>query len=417
VYFHGDEKYLPASFEYIATHGVLLDNGKAKYDKLTQISDIRSQVRREITKSGNPELIWNGKNIGKPSMMLHTGDREGSDGYSGPPDDKNPKYGDPHKPTQIITAHCLGEWISPNGVRFADVCYCVYFMWNGTSHFHAADMEEIVLRMQYFPTRSNMSSCSGDASGYDSCAESALLSAQGNPNPSETWAVVRAYLSCHGNGMWYPTRFPGQSTTHIEFDGSHPVFYAGRGSHAMYPTAGRQKRIFGFGDDVTRADFLWKPTHVSFWFGTGSPLQSTGPYHTILNVSETPGKTVDVNDPILYLAYFNGTVGNADNNQRTVPFKNGVMNLVTKGDFYYKFQMGGTDSAVRVQLSHKTQTRIGMVAIIAALFLLVGIVYVNSDVLDVLAAVLVAVAVSLLVLVIVLGNGSIGHFVDMVRRK
>ncbi len=414
VYFDKNERYYPSSFEYWARHARLTVSGEPVFPEGDQAEMMAMAIKKELNMDPldgpSSSILWGGE-APNEHLLLDMGPHQGADGYSGKPDPTNSLYGDPHTPEQVITAYCLGEFNGPDGTRFADVCYTVYFMWNGTAEYHAGDVEEIVLRLQYYPAQlesgDHSSDDYGDGSGYKVSAE--LLAAQGTSNPTDQWVVARAYLSCHGNGMWYPTKFPGASErSMLEFDGTHPVVYSAVGSHAMYPTPGRQRRIFGFGDDFTRRDFLWKPTHVSLWLGVGPPQRLE---HRVLAVdSHAPLKNPD--DPLLALAYYGGSFGNTDNNQQVVPLKGGVMNLISRGDFYYKFQQGGSDNAVRFALSSTLQVVLLVLGSIMSIVGMVCVVAFHSAKYDFLFGLVGGIGLVFVTLMLTIGNVlSIGQLV------
>lgn len=410
VYFDKSERYYPSSFPYWARHARLTRSGKPVFPNGgDQASQVAAAIQSELDGNGGDDqvrLLWSGSTPDE-RLLLDMGPHQGADGYAGKPNPTNPLYGDPHAPEQVITAYCIGTFDAPNGTRFADVCYTVYFMWNGTSEYHAGDVEEIVLRLQYYPAQMELGHDEskgndyGDGSGYRVSTE--LLEAQGIPDPRGEWAIARVYLSCHGNGMWYPTKFPGaQDRSMIEFDGNHPVIYSALGSHAMYPAAGRQRRIFGFGDDFTRRDMLWMPTHVSLWLGTGPPQLRQVDHYVLPVDGNQPLQNPD--DPLLALAYFGGNFGNPENNQNVVPLKDGVMNLVSQGDFYYKFQQGGSDNAIRFALSPTIQLVLLVVGTILSILGLVGMVFLQNGLYDLACGVVTGIGVMLVSLLLTIGS-------------
>lgn len=70
-----------------------------------------------------------------------------------------------------------------------------------------------------------------------------------------TKKITRLYYSSHGSneGFWLDANSPD-----IEWDGTHPVVYVARNSHALYPKAGTYVRIFGMANDITTRGQLWK---------------------------------------------------------------------------------------------------------------------------------------------------------------
>ena len=77
-------------------------------------------------------------------------------------------------------------------------------MWNGTVEWHAQDTEQITVRLQKFNSNEKL--------GLNQVEKESILLAQGLDlnNIKDTWAVSRIFLSAHGNGVWFPTKFPGE---------------------------------------------------------------------------------------------------------------------------------------------------------------------------------------------------------------
>lgn len=371
VYFAKDERYLPASFEYMVDKSKfflkgkqLFKDSKGKTDKKAVAKKIEDEINGIF--DGSVDLIWNG-GAKNSQLLLDLGDIQAADGYAGKPDTKNRLYGDPDSPVQYINAYTLGEVTAADGTKFIDICYAVYFMWNGTVDYHSADVEEIVIRFQYFQ--------SWDTTGYAQVQDKDFILRQGIKNPCGKWAAVRVFLSAHGNGMWYPTSFPGKPKSTIEFeDGTHPIIYSAHGGHAMYPNVGSQKRVFGFADDITEKGKKWTPNRVAFWnpaFVHESCSNNKRGKLTVLDIESK--KIIKDNNPFLYLSYLNGTLGNSHNSQSTLPFKSGLLNLISSGDAYYKFQKGGPENAIDHVMTSNTQVTIMMISFIAGIVLLMSI--------------------------------------------
>jgi hypothetical protein len=181
---------------------------------------------------------------------------------------------------------------------------CIAFVWNGTLESHPFDIEFAILRF---------SSC-GDATtsgGYGYRMQEEL-----GPSSDSPWKLRRIFLSAHGNGCWYPTRFVGEERSVIDGapHSSRPLLYSALGSHALYPNTRRNKRIWGFGDDKTNdRGLLWVPTHVAFFSPMFQVQVRTG------NVQMQPplkclrlcdGQSELAPDPLLYLNMFRGEIGN-----------------------------------------------------------------------------------------------------------
>ena len=71
--------------------------------------------------------------------------------------------------------------------------------------------------------------------------------------------------------------------------------------------------------------------------------------------------------PFYYLSFFRGKIGNIENSQTTAPFKTGLTNIMTDGDFYYKFQGGGLENAIAEVLSIPVQVALLLVTGIISL--------------------------------------------------
>ena len=170
--------------------------------------------------------------------------------------------------------------------------------------------------------------------------QNGIVASQGLSSMFDNWVVARVSGSAHGNFLWYPTTFPAKNkeadTLNVEFDKTgRIVFYSAVGTHAMYPTAGIQKRLFGLGNDFTGSDegFLWKPQVVNLF--TMDPSE-----HYVLDVASQKDAEADA---LYLLGRFCGLCGSTKKNQDLVPWKKGVMNVVTAGDAYLKFtDRGGT---------------------------------------------------------------------------
>ncbi|MAA78331.1 MAG: hypothetical protein CL916_03655 [Deltaproteobacteria bacterium] len=294
-----------------------------------------------------------------------------NDGYSGPPNPENKLYGDATTAkVQYIHAHVMGRFVcKETGVDMMDIVYAIYFMHNGTLESHAYDVEYIVLRFQYFDA-------SHGGFGYHDLTP--LVNRHPCCPEGRQWHLVRVYLSSHGNGVWYPTRFPGEEKTFIKFvDFTHPVIYSANASHALYPSSKRHRRFVGFADDVTDDDgLLWRPTCVAIW----GPVMF--PINPVTKAQERPSLTVIQNDgvkirnpdPLLYMNFFRGTFGVIKDDkcigcQSTLPFKNAI-NLFTLGDGYYKFQKGGLTSMIKVGTTPAFRAGIQAFAVVSTLSLL-----------------------------------------------
>jgi hypothetical protein len=357
VYFSKDEKYMPASFEY------LLD----KFPIIDQKSNQKINPTDGIKENG--ECVWVG-GLKTNNYMLKIGPFQGGDGYSGKPDPNNVLYGNPQSSKQYIHVYTLGEIKNEKtGTSFIDLVYGVYFCWNGTADYHAFDIEEIILR---FEKQDNDFSYEQFNPIYNDYQQ---FGGECNENKCGKYFLTRVFLSAHGNGMLYPTSFPNVEgkTTEIEFykdpklgQTCRPVIYSGLGSHAMYPTPGIQKRLFGFGNDFTSKDILWSPNRIAFWSPAfivdkiGDKLcgKANVKVGTLTELDIVNKTKIAKPSNSLWLSYFNGVCGNENNNQTTIPFKNSLLNIVSSGDFYYKFQKGGADNMINSVLSNNTQIKI-----------------------------------------------------------
>lgn len=400
--FSEKERYLPASFQHMCKHAPLIHDGETLRPGAT-VDDIRDSISRELR--GEPptlghRLVWEStasaghqgrdeklhfdigvvheNTLHEKAVAMLTGALD-NDGYAGPPDPSNKLYGDPMAQKQYLNAHVMGRFACPEtGVEMVDIVYGVYFMFNGTLESHAFDVEYVVLRFQYFDTAHPF--------GYNQ--QSPMVAAEEEEEGGARWHLVRAYLSAHGNGVWYPTRFPGEETSTLRFvDGTHPVVFSANASHAMYPSAKRHKRFMGFADDVTdERGLLWRATHLAVWGPAMFPVNpSTGaqerPTVKVLRLEGGASAAEEAVDPLLYLNFFRGTFGALQGEagclgcQSTLPFKEAV-NLFTAGDGYYKFQKGGIHSVVNVGTSPAFRTGVhiinmGCLVAVLALLLLI----------------------------------------------
>ena len=384
------ERYLPASFQHICEHAPLsYDGNKVKGASVDKIRESVSNEMQGIPPTLGHHLVWKGDDdsgdhgrddklcfdigvVHKNSIYdlgksLLTGSTF-NDGYAGAPDPSNKLYGDPMAKRRYLNAHIMGRFTcEETGIEMVDIIYCVYFMFNGTIESHAFDIEYAVLRFQYYDP--------AHVFGYHTIEPMVV------PQSKSMWHLVRIYLSAHGNGVWYPTRFPGETVTTLDFmDGTHPVIFSANASHALYPSAKRNKRFMGFADDVTEGNgILWRATHLVVWGPAMFPIGPTSrvqerPSVDVLCV--TDGTSVEP-DPLIYLNFFRGKFGAVQGTgcpgcQSTFPFKEAI-NMLTSGDGYYKFQKGGIQSVISVGTSPFLRTGVHVLnigCIVAALSLI-----------------------------------------------
>ena len=357
IYFHKKEKYMPSSFEHIVKHSNIKDEGKTNFP-INSVTQVRESIIQEL-EDETSNLIWQAGE--KRGLLINIGEKDADDGYKGSPDTEHRFFGDPMAPTQYIHAYTQGVNVMGDSTKYIDITYAVYFIWNGTRQSHAMDVEYITLRLQYFNSNGSYA--------YNNVQSNSMLP----KNKMHTWAIVRMYLSSHGNGMWYPTHIKGEiNETKIELDGTHPVVYSALVSHALYPQAKTYKRFFGFGDDVTQRGNLWKPTHIALWNPIFNFDQQGNSSRGDLYVLDVQTAKIQENvDPLLYLSFFNGTMGSMKNNQSTLPFGKNI-NLMSAGDAYYKFQYGGANAVVKTGLSESTRN---ILLYICYLTLILSIVY------------------------------------------
>lgn len=78
----------------------------------------------------------------------------------------------------------------------------------------------------------------------------------------ETKKLERLFLAAHGEeGVWMDANHK-----HLKYeDGTHPVVYSAKGSHATYPREGVYVRIFGYVNDNTEKSVRWDP-HVTRFY-------------------------------------------------------------------------------------------------------------------------------------------------------
>ena len=338
VWFHSDEKYFPASWEYLLSHFPLIVKGKQDTN-LTSIPQIRNQLQQEAS-GKKPLFLLRKSAVDKNEILLEINGKTGCDGYKPPPSAQHVLFGDPHSGKQVITAYTAGVWQTADGVKFIDVIYSPYDCWNGTVDDHSFDAEEISVRFQYTPTEAKNSP-------YTRLQDNCIVGQQGKVTMFDQWIVTRVAGSAHGNFIWYPTQFPNAAKLNVEFDSNgRVVFYSALASHAMYCNPGIQKRILGFGNDFTEQGFLWKPSVVNLF------VMDNTQAHLVLNVAtKAPLGAVD---PLLLMGSFCGECGNQANSQNLVPFKGGVVNLVSAGDAYLKFtNRGGAVNEISGNMQHK----------------------------------------------------------------
>ena len=332
-WFHPDEKYFPSSWNHLLQIGTLKVDGKVS-TSLGSASDISTQLANES--QGSSPLTLLGQNaLRADKLLLDIGPKQGGDGYDGPPNPSNKLYGDAFNRgvAQVLTVYTLGTLTHQNGIQFVDVVYAPQFFWNGTIDDHAFDIEEVTVRFQYTPRAAR-------GTGYDKLQDFGIVKDQGLVDIYDKWIVARVGGSAHGNMMLWPTSMPGVGTQSVEFTkDARIVFYSAKVSHAMYATAGVHKRIFGFGSDTTGRGKQWSPTIVSMFAPQG---------HFVYDVATR--KAVPSPDPSLLMGRFCGRIGNNQNSQNLVPWKGGVTNLMSAGDFYWKFQNSNVN-ATRYLLS------------------------------------------------------------------
>ena len=364
VLFDRNEKYFPTSFEYFAKHcSIGTTEGKILFPEGSQ-AEIGEQIVKEFTESKVfPRIIWSKKNQKMNELLMDVGELRG---YDGGRKKDHKLHGDiPH----YITAYSSGMMeCRHSNVKFCDVTFTIHFMWNGTSHFHACDMEEITVRYQYGK---------GSASriGYNRIRDHSIVRDQGLKDRNG-WYVVRVFLSAHGHCAAFPSRYPGRNTIKVEFDKSRIVVYSAKESHAIYACPGTKKRIFGFGNDTIskQGGLIWRPNRLVLWMPMVSKESGRlcDPLIVDVNGKEKTIRATPKKNPFYYLAFFRGKIGNKDNSQVPVPFKPSVTNLISDGKFTYKFQHGGLESAVDQVMSVQTQYRLLLVSGSLSLLALVG---------------------------------------------
>lgn len=379
VHFHPDEKYMPTSFSY------LLDNvdsfetldGSIEFDPVTDKTKIANIIKaKQVTdkKGQNHKIIGNNSN-GK--FLLNIGHGSSKSGYDGEPNPKNRLYGGGMN-NAYIYAYTLGDLTAKDGTKFLDVVYTIYFMWNGTIDYHAWDAEEITLRFQ------KNSTTGSDAynTGYKS-----QMAVPGNEQSCDNYYLKRVACSAHGNIMLFPTGFSsggGDVEFYVDEKGNktkHPLLYSALGSHPPYTHAGVQKRIMGFGSDETAKGPLWKP-NIHFNYNTWIKKDSTSKCSELKENLDDAYYILGTNNFKKSgweetLSFFTGSIGNKNNNQNTIPFKGGVLNIISDGDFYYKFQKGGVEAAVSNALDVKKQKLLANILGSLCLLLIVVVIMLN----------------------------------------
>jgi len=207
IYFHKDEPYLPASFDDILNVSKITKTvSGTTYDGI-QLKDVKVQ-----------------KDVDNNTLILI---------------DKNKKYITKDSMGKQILCRTNGIWsVTKNNnnneilyTDYIDLVYIVTFTWNGTLEPHAFDKEEIVVRLI---RNSNK-----------------II----NNTPINTWIPFRVFGSAHGYGKWYNYDNLDFDTTQNKF-----IMYSALESHAMYSDILVHKRLFGFGNDITKKDILWSPS-------------------------------------------------------------------------------------------------------------------------------------------------------------
>ncbi len=216
------------------------------------------------------------------------------------------------------------------GISYIDLVYIVIFTWNGTKEPHAFDKEEIRLRLKFI---------------------------------NNQWIIDRIFGSSHGNGMWFK-----HSKNDIEFDeddNNRPIMYSAFESHAMYNKPRTYKRIFGFGNDITKKDKKWIPTQVVF-FDENNQI-------TLIDENST-------SQPNLEYFKYDGLIGD---NKDTQEWPGSIdYNTLEDADGYYKYQ-GGIDNLFtghHKKISNSIRTFVKIVCIIAWIFFVGYVIF--RDVLD-----------------------------------
>lgn len=74
----------------------------------------------------------------------------------------------------------------------------------------------------------------------------------------ESQEIVRVFYSAHAppEGLWVDRK-------DIEFEGTRPVVFLAKHSHACYHRPGRHFRIWGLANDLCDRGFTWQPRHVA----------------------------------------------------------------------------------------------------------------------------------------------------------
>lgn len=363
VWLHEDEKYMPTSWSFLLDNGIMKTEGTPY---ATQGSTkIGKRLKDEL--SGTEDSVLTSKKE-SPKLLLDIGNFQSCTGYSGPPDPDNTLYGGfNHDSPPAITAYTAGVLTNKDGISFCDVIYAPQYAWNGTVEYHAFDIEQITIRFQYTPTKSKDSI-------YTKIQDSSIIQSQGETDMFDKWVVVRVLGSVHGNFMWYGTDFVGGDDIKVKFttadsnpgiDAGRVVFYSSVESHAMYPTAGVQKRILGFGNDYTGEGTLWAPSTVSLFVID----ETSSRFPIVLDVKNST--VVDEYPNHFLMGLYCGRIGNSENNQSLVPFKSGVINLISAGDAYLKFteKGGAINYAFPTEKKKDKFFKLGIAGVSVTLFL------------------------------------------------
>lgn len=97
---------------------------------------------------------------------------------------------------------------------------------------------------------------------------------------SSTYSINSIYLSYHANGHWI-------KANNIEYDGTHPILYSAKFTHAMYSKPGAFIRFYGFANDVANKGIKWM-----------------GPLYRLKDKND-----VGYQDKIDEFVYYNGNIG------------------------------------------------------------------------------------------------------------
>jgi len=250
VYFHKDEKYMPANFADMVGISDIYDITSEKLKKqkieINKITSSDLKLNKPQTQKTTIKDLLKYQLISiKPELIktIPTGEE--------------------------IICRTKGIYkLLHDEVNILDLMYIVYFAYNGTMESHIYDQEIIVIRLR---NKSDI-------------------------NNINNWVPINYFGSIHGGGLWH---IKPELTFEIHNNVRRPVFYSSLESHAMHNKPGTYKRIFRFADDKTSKHKQWVPKKIITMIDSKQNL-STSLFNYSTNNFES--------NPEIYR--FHGVIGN-----------------------------------------------------------------------------------------------------------